>query len=127
MRRDRVVSFMLGNGGSPRSYEFLGVHGGHHELSHHRKRPETLDKLQKIDTWEVAQLAYLLERMDAVNEGDGSLLDHSAVLFSSEIEDGDTHSPLQPAGADRWWPWWLDFPLARTFTCRMPRRSPGCS
>jgi hypothetical protein len=83
---------MLGNGGSPRSYEFLGVHGGHHDISHHQKRPENLEKLQKVDTWEITQLAYLLRQMDAVNEGEGSLLDHSAVFFSSEIEDGDTHS-----------------------------------
>jgi hypothetical protein len=88
----RVVSFMLGNGGSPRSYEFLGVHGGHHDISHHQKRPENLEKLQIIDTWELTQLAYLLEQMDAIDEGDGTLLDHSAVFFSSEIEDGDTHS-----------------------------------
>jgi Protein of unknown function (DUF1552) len=88
----RVVSFMLGNGGSPRSYEFLGVHGGHHDISHHQKRPENLEKLRIIDTWELSQLAYLLEHMDAVDEGDGTLLDHSAVFFSSEIEDGDTHS-----------------------------------
>jgi hypothetical protein len=88
----RVVSFMLGNGGSPRSYEFLGVHGGHHDISHHQKRPENLEKLQIIDTWELTQLAYLLEHMDAIDEGDGTLLDHSAVFFSSEIEDGDTHS-----------------------------------
>lgn len=88
----RVVSFMLGNGGSPRSYEFLGIHGGHHDISHHQKRPENLEKLQKIDTWEISQLAYLLERMDAVDEGEGTLLDHSAVFFSSEIEDGDSHS-----------------------------------
>jgi hypothetical protein len=88
----RIVSFMLGNGGSPRSYPFLGVQGGHHDISHHHHRPENLEELQKIDTWEVAQLAYLLERMDAVDEGDGTLLDHSAVFFSSEIEDGDSHS-----------------------------------
>ena len=88
----RIASFMLGNGGSPRSYEFLGVHGGHHDISHHQKRPENLEKLQKIDTWEVEQLAYLLEQMNAIDEGDGTLLDHSAVFFSSEIEDGDTHA-----------------------------------
>jgi hypothetical protein len=88
----RIVSFMLGNGGSTRSYDFLGVHGGHHDISHHQKRTENLDKLQIIDTWEVAQFAYLLKSMDAVDEGDGTLLDHSAVFFSSEIEDGDTHS-----------------------------------
>jgi len=88
----RVVTFMIGNGGSPRSYEFLGVHGGHHDISHHRKLPENLAKLQTIDTWELAQFAYLLGRMDAIQEGDGTLLDHSAVFFSSEIEDGDSHS-----------------------------------
>jgi hypothetical protein len=88
----RVVSFMLGNGGSPRSYEFLGVHGGHHDISHHQNRAENFEKLQTIDTWEIAQLAYLLEHMDAIDEGDGTLLDHSAVFFSSEIEDGNTHS-----------------------------------
>ncbi len=88
----RVVSFMLGNGGSTRSYEFLGVSGGHHDISHHQKKPENLDKLVKIGKWEVEQLAYLLTRMDAVHEGDTSLLDSSAVFFSSEIEDGDTHA-----------------------------------
>ena len=88
----RVVTFMLGNGSSTRSYEFLGVHGGHHDISHHQNRIENLDKLQKIDTWEVLQLAYLLQQMDAIDEGDGTLLDHSAVFFSSEIEDGNTHA-----------------------------------
>ena len=88
----RIVSFMLGNGGSTRSYDFLGVQGGHHDISHHQKRTENLDKLQVIDTWEVAQFAYLLQRMDSIQEEDGTLLDHSAVFFSSEIEDGDTHS-----------------------------------
>ncbi len=88
----RVVSFMLGNGGSTRSYEFLGISGGHHDISHHQKKAENLEKLVKIDTWEVEQLAYLLARMDAVKEGESSLLDSSAVFFSSEIEDGDTHA-----------------------------------
>jgi hypothetical protein len=88
----RVVSFMLGNGGSTRSYEFLGVSGGHHDISHHQKKPENFEKLIKIDTWEVAQFAYLLERMDRVREGERTLLDSSAVYFSSEIEDGDTHA-----------------------------------
>lgn len=89
----RVVSFMLGNAGSGRSYGFLEVPEGHHELSHHQDLQENFDKLTTIDTWEVAQLAYLLERMDAVVEADGStLLDNSAVFFSSEIEDGNSHA-----------------------------------
>jgi hypothetical protein len=88
----RVISFMLGNAGSGRSYEFLGITGGHHELSHHQGMQANLDKLEKIDTWEIEQYAYLLEKMDAVIDINGkTLLDNSAVYFSSEIEDGNAH------------------------------------
>ncbi len=88
----RVVSFMMGNAGSNQTYEFIGVAGAHHELSHHQGAQANLDALQAIDTWEVAQFASLLEKMDAVVEGDGTLLDHSLVFFSSEIEDGNSHA-----------------------------------
>lgn len=88
----RVISFMLGNAGSGRSYEFIGVKGGHHELSHHQGLPENLAALQAIDTWEIQQLASLLEKLDAMPEGNGTVLDSCAVFFSSEIEDGNTHS-----------------------------------
>ena len=46
---------------------------------------------QTISTWEVEQLAYLLGKMKAIQEGEGTLLDQSMVFFSSEIEDGNTH------------------------------------
>jgi hypothetical protein len=99
----RFITFMLGNAGSNRGYDFLGVTGGHHELSHHGGDPVKLDALTKIGTWEVEQLVYLLSAMDKVDEGDGTLLDHSTVFFSSEIEDGDTHAhtnmPILLAGA----------------------------
>ena len=89
----RIISFMNGNAGSGRSYGFLGVSGGHHEISHHQKLQENYDKLQIIDTWEVEMFADLLVKMAAVSEDDGStLLDNSLVFFSSEIEDGNTHS-----------------------------------
>jgi len=88
----RFMTFMLGNGGSGRSYDFLGVTGGHHELSHHAGDPGKLDSLTTIGTWEVQQLAYLIDKMSKIDEGGESLLDHSVVFFSSEIEDGDSHS-----------------------------------
>ena len=88
----RVISFMLGNAGDNRSFDFIGVSGGHHEISHHGGLTENFDKLKKIDYWEVQQLADLLGKMDAITEPNGmTLLDNSLVFFSSEIEDGDAH------------------------------------
>lgn len=88
----RFVTFMLGNAQSNRSYDFLGVTGAHHELSHHQNNPEKQEKLTVIGRWEVEQLVYLVERMASIQEGEGTLLDNSIVYFSSEIEDGDAHS-----------------------------------
>jgi hypothetical protein len=87
----RFITFMLGNAASNRSFDFLGVSGAHHSLSHHQSRPENFAKLEIIDRWEVEQFAYLLNRMDAIEEGGRTMLENSLVLFSSEIEDGDYH------------------------------------
>ncbi|MDP6944124.1 MAG: DUF1552 domain-containing protein [Myxococcota bacterium] len=87
----RLISYMLGNAGSNRSYDFIGVSGAHHEISHHQDLQENFDKLTVIDTWEVAQFANLVSKLKATPEGDGTLLDHCAVFFSSEIEDGNAH------------------------------------
>ena len=89
----RVVSFMMENGGSYRSFDFIGVTGAHHELSHHQSDPAKLEALSEIDTWEVEQFAYLLQQMQGVTEANGAtLLDNSLVLLSSEISDGDRHN-----------------------------------
>jgi hypothetical protein len=87
----RIITFMLGNAGSNRSYPFIGASGGHHGYSHHQGDPANHAALQSIDTWEVEQLSYLLQLMNGVPEGTGTLLQHSQVFFSSEIEDGDAH------------------------------------
>ena len=90
--RTRVISFMLGNAGSGRDYGFIGAPGGHHYLSHHNNQQSHFDALTIINTWEIAQFAYLLEQLKAQPEGDGTLLDNCMVFFSSEIEDGNTHA-----------------------------------
>jgi hypothetical protein len=99
----RFTTFMLGNAVSNRSYSFIGVPGEHHEISHHQDNPDNLEKLSKIDTWEVTQFAYLLDKMAKVQEGEGTLLDHACVFFSSDIEDGNTHAhtnmPILLAGS----------------------------
>ncbi len=87
----RVITFMLGNAGSNRSYPFLGASGGHHNYSHHQGNASNHAALQAIDTWEIEQLSYLLQRMNEIPEGSGTMLQHSQVFFSSEIEDGDAH------------------------------------
>jgi hypothetical protein len=94
----RIISFMLANAGSNRRFDDLldyqgqPLSGQHHELSHHQSNLENQAKLSLINTWEVQQLAYLLESLDGVETPDGqTLLDHTLVFFSSEIEDGDAH------------------------------------
>lgn len=87
----RIATFMLANEGSNRSYAFLGAPEGHHDLSHHGGEAQKLEKLAKIDRFHVEQLAYLLERMKAIDEGDGTLLDHAAIAYGSGIRDGNRH------------------------------------
>ncbi|NNC88371.1 MAG: DUF1552 domain-containing protein [Akkermansiaceae bacterium] len=90
----RVSTFMFGNAVSGRNFSFLeGVDGSHHSISHHTGNQKQLDQYQRINTWHVAQYAYMLERMKEIKEGAGTLLDHSMVLFGSGIRDGNSHNP----------------------------------
>ncbi len=100
----RVVTFMLGNAASQRIYRHLGMSAGHHELSHHQGDPAKHAALRIIDAWEVELLAHLLRRLSEVEDLDGAkLIDSTAVMWSSEISDGDAHNhddlPIIVAGA----------------------------
>lgn len=88
----RVVTFMLGNAGSGNTHPQIGVTESHHELSHHMGNTTNLAKLTQINTWEIGELAYLLGKLQAIDDGNGvTALDNSIVFCSSEIEDGDAH------------------------------------
>jgi hypothetical protein len=88
----RVVTFMMGNGGSNRSYGFLGHSGSHHEYSHHRNDTNKLRALSDIGRFQMAQVAYLAKKLRNIDDGDGTnALDNSVLYFSSELEDGDAH------------------------------------
>jgi hypothetical protein len=90
----RVATFLFGNEVSGRNFSFLdGVHGGHHEYSHHENKADKLDAYKRIGIWHLTQYAYLLERMRGIKEGDKTLLDNSMVLLGSGIKDGNAHSP----------------------------------
>ena len=88
----RVATFVLANEGSNRSYPFIGVRDGHHSISHHGHDPVKLSKIQDINVFHSTQLAYLLERLKSVKEGDGNLLDHSMIVYGSGNGDGDRHN-----------------------------------
>ena len=88
----RVVTFMLGNAGSGNTHPQIGIAESHHELSHHMGSTTNLAKLTQINTWEIGELAYLLGKLKAIDDGNGvTALDNSLVFCSSEIEDGDAH------------------------------------
>ena len=87
----RVGTFMLGNGGSNRAPIELGINQGHHELSHHQRVPETLERLAEIDAWELGLMGHLLSRLSEVEVDGASLLAQTTVFFSSEIADGNAH------------------------------------
>jgi uncharacterized protein DUF1552 len=88
----RVTSFMMGRDGSNRPYREIGISDGHHSISHHQNDPEKVDKLIKIDELHVAMFAYLLKRLKETPDGDGTLLDHSLVLFGSSLSESNIHT-----------------------------------
>jgi hypothetical protein len=88
----RVATFLVTNDSSNRSYPFLDVPEGHHDLSHHGRNPQKQEKLVRINRFHVGELAYFLRKLKAAREAGGTLLDHSMVLYGSGISDGDKHN-----------------------------------
>ncbi|MBN8246437.1 MAG: DUF1552 domain-containing protein [Verrucomicrobia bacterium] len=88
----RVCTFVLANEGSGKPYPFIGVSEGHHDLSHHGNNAEKKEKIARINRFHATQLAYLLERLKSVKEGDGTLLDHCMLTYGSGNSDGNAHN-----------------------------------
>lgn len=99
----RICTFMFANDGSNRNYRQIGITDGHHDISHHGKALDKLEKKRQIDRYHVEQLAYILQRLASVNELDGTLLDNSMIVYGAGISDGDRHNhddlPILIAGA----------------------------
>jgi hypothetical protein len=88
----RVFTFMLGRELGGRTYPHLGVPDPHHGLSHHRNDPEKLAKLAKINTFHMELFTHFLENLQSAPDGDGSLLDHSMVLYGGGLGDSNDHA-----------------------------------
>src|SRR3954463_13806035 len=101
----RISTFMLAREGSTRSYREIGVPEGHHGLSHHRNDPALMDKIAKVNRHHMEQFAYFLRKLKATPDGDGTLLDHTMVVYGSGISDGNRHNhdnlPVLLAGGSR--------------------------
>jgi hypothetical protein len=92
----RVITFLIGRELSNRTYPAIGINEAHHSLSHHQNNAATLEKLTKINTYHIQKLTYFLEKLRAIPDGDGSLLDHLTLVYGSGLSDGNRHdhSPL---------------------------------
>jgi hypothetical protein len=88
----RVTTFMMGHEQSNRSYAEIGIPDSHHPLSHHGGNAEKKSKLTHINTHHISVLAYFLEKLRSTPDGDGSLLDHSVILYGSGLSDANMHT-----------------------------------
>lgn len=87
----RITSMIVARELSGLSYPNIGVSNGHHNVSHHRDDPDLIDEKTRIDTYHVELFAEFVEKLQATPDGDGSLLDHSLILYGSGMGDGNLH------------------------------------
>lgn len=101
----RVVTFMLGRELNFRTYPEIGINEGHHGLSHHQDRPEQIEKLARLGTYQATLFKSFLDRLASTPEADGTLLDHSLFLYGASLSNPNLHAhydlPLAVLGGDR--------------------------
>ena len=88
----RISTLMFGREGSMRVYPEIGITDPHHPLTHHRNTPEWIEKVARINTFHVELFASYLKKLKATKDGDGSLLDHSMIVYGAGISDGNKHN-----------------------------------
>lgn len=101
----RVVTFMLGRELNFRTYPEIGITEGHHGLSHHQDRPEQIEKLSRLNTYQTDLFRSHLDRLDSTPEDGGTMLDQSLFLYGASLSNPNLHAhynlPLTMVGADR--------------------------
>jgi len=97
--KTRVATFMMAKEVSMRTYNQIGVSDAFHPLSHHQNNPSKLDRLAKIQTYHTTMFTSFLKRLIQTPDGDGNLLDHSLILYGSNMSNSDKHNndPLPSA------------------------------
>jgi len=98
----RVITFQLARETSNRTYPEIGVPDPHHPLSHHGNDPAKIERMSKINAFHVSLFAEYLAKLKATPEGNGTLLDHSLILYGSGIGNPNIHDhtnlPILVAG-----------------------------
>ena len=87
----RVITLMYSREGGNRTYPQIGVPDAHHGLSHHMNDPAKMARLQKIDQHHVQMLSYFLGKMQDSQDGDGTLLDHSMIVYGGSLSGSNRH------------------------------------
>jgi hypothetical protein len=89
----RVSCMQIARESSTRTYPSIGVPEGHHPVSHHQNDPYNIQQNTKINAYHVSLYARLVEKLRAIPDGDGTLLDHSIMVYGAGMGDGDHHTP----------------------------------
>jgi hypothetical protein len=90
----KVFTFMMSRDASQRVYPQIGIAEPHHSMSHHGNNPEKLANLVKLNTYHVSLFSKFVKKLKETPDGDGSLLDHSLIVYGSGMSESDTHSRL---------------------------------
>ena len=87
----RVITLMLGIEQSPRNYPEIGITEAHHGLTHHSGDKEKIEKVTQINQYHIKQFTYLLDKLKAIPDGAGTLLDNSMIIYGAALADGNSH------------------------------------
>jgi hypothetical protein len=87
----RVSSVLYARDLTSRSYPESGVNTGFHGASHHAENPANIERYSHINQYHVKMLAYFVDKLKKTNDGDGTLLDHSLILYGTNMGDSNQH------------------------------------
>jgi hypothetical protein len=88
----RVTTLLMAKELSNAVYPRSGVRDAFHILSHHSNQRENMDRFAVLNRYHVTLFTYLLEKLQSIPDGDGTLLDHSMLLYGSAMSDGNQHN-----------------------------------
>ena len=100
----RVFTFMVAAEVSGQTYNHIGVSDAFHPLSHHNNEPAKMDRLVKVQTYHTQVFAKFLDKLAAMPDGDGTMLDHSLFLYGSNMSNSNAHNhyPLPTSFVGGW-------------------------